>query len=302
MNEQSGKYHEPVLLQECMEGLRIQPDGIYVDATFGGGGHSRAILEKLRHGKLFAFDQDEEAAKNVMKDERLVFINQNFRYLKKMLRVQGVTKVEGILADLGISSYQVDSSHRGFAHRLEGTLDMRMDQQSEKTAAKILNQYDAPSLQKMFSDYGEVRNAKTLAGRIVEVRRERDIESTGEFIDAIESCIRGNRHRYLSQVFQALRIEVNDEVNALGEFLQQTSEVLNAGGRLAVISYHSLEDRPVKNFMRYGNMAGLDEKDFFGNTEKVFRVITKKPIEATEAEIKRNPRARSARLRVAEKS
>ena len=294
-------FHEPVLLKESIEGLQIRENGIYVDATFGGGGHSKAILEKLEIGKLFAFDQDEEAAKNVVKDDRVVFINQNFRHLKKMLRVQGISKVDGILADLGISSYQVDSGHRGFAHRLEGKLDMRMDQQQEKNAATILNEYNEISLQKIFSEYGEVRNARTLAEKIVEERKEKRFDSIEAFLKVIESCIRGNRNRYLSQVFQALRIEVNDELNALKEFLTQTIEALNQGGRLAVISYHSLEDRLVKNFMRSGNAEGELQKDSFGNAEMVFKVITKKPIEASEEEIKKNPRARSAKLRMAEK-
>lgn len=301
MNDESSKYHEPVLLRESIDGLQISAEGIYVDATFGGGGHSKAILEKLKSGKLFAFDQDEEAAKNVMEDDRLVFINQNFRHLKKMLRVHGVTKVDGILADLGISSYQVDSTHRGFAHRLEGKLDMRMDQQNEKNAATILNEYNESSLQKIFGEYGEVRNAKTLSEIIIEVREQKKFDLTEGFVKAIESCIRGNRNRYLSQVFQALRIEVNDELNALKEFLVQTSEVLKSGGRLVVISYHSLEDRLVKNFLRSGNVEGEERKDFFGNAEKIFKVISKKPVEASAEEIKRNPRARSAKLRIAEK-
>jgi len=301
VNDESSKYHEPVLLRESIDGLQISAEGIYVDATFGGGGHSKAILEKLKSGKLFAFDQDEEAAKNVMEDDRLVFINQNFRHLKKMLRVHGVTKVDGILADLGISSYQVDSTHRGFAHRLEGKLDMRMDQQNEKNAATILNEYNESSLQKIFGEYGEVRNAKTLSEIIIEVREQKKFDLTEGFVKAIESCIRGNRNRYLSQVFQALRIEVNDELNALKEFLVQTSEVLKSGGRLVVISYHSLEDRLVKNFLRSGNVEGEERKDFFGNAEKIFKVISKKPVEASAEEIKRNPRARSAKLRIAEK-
>lgn len=301
MNDESQKYHEPVLLLQSMEGLQIRPGGVYVDATYGGGGHSRAILEKLSDGKLFAFDQDEEAKKNVVHDERLVFINQNFRHLKKMLRVHGVNKADGILADLGISSHQVDSSHRGFAHRLEGMLDMRMDQHAVKTAADLLNETDVLALQKIFSEYGEVRNARTLSEKVAEERTRRPFDSISGFIAAIEPCIRGNRNRYLSQVFQALRIAVNDEMNALQEFLEQTTEVLNEGGRLVVISYHSLEDRLVKNFMRSGNIRGEEDKDLFGKTEKVFRIITRKPVEAAEAEIKRNPRARSARMRVAEK-
>jgi 16S rRNA (cytosine1402-N4)-methyltransferase len=283
-------------------GLQIVPDGIYVDATFGGGGHSRAILEKLGEGKLFVFDQDEAARQNVPDDRRVIFINQNFRYLKKMLRVEGIRQVSGIMADLGVSSFQLNTSSRGFAHRLTGLLDMRMDQQGEKTAAGILNDYEAALLQKIFSEYGEVRNARTLAETIVAVRATAAFSSIESFIEAISSCIRGNRHRYLSQVFQALRIEVNDELNALREFLQQSAELLVAGGRLVVISYHSLEDRLVKNFMRSGNTEGLEVKDVFGHSENMFKVITRKPVEAGEEEVKRNPRARSAKLRVAEKT
>jgi 16S rRNA (cytosine1402-N4)-methyltransferase len=301
VNGESPKYHEPVLLRESIEALALRPEGVYVDATFGGGGHSRAILEKLGNGMLFAFDQDEEAKQNVMHDERLVFINQNFRYLKKMLRVQGVNKVHGILADLGISSHQVDSSHRGFAHRLEGMLDMRMDQQAGRTAAELLNESDIHLLQRIFSEYGEVRNARTLSEKIAQARMRRPFDTIGGFIAAIEPCIRGHRNRYLSQVFQALRIAVNDELNALKEFLGQTAEVLNEGGRLVVISYHSLEDRIVKNFMRSGNITGEEEKDLFGKSERVFRLITRKPVKPVAEEMNRNPRARSARMRVAER-
>jgi 16S rRNA (cytosine1402-N4)-methyltransferase len=301
VNGESPKYHEPVLLRESIEALALRPEGVYVDATFGGGGHSRAILEKLGNGRLFAFDQDEEAKQNVMHDERLVFINQNFRYLKKMLRVQGVNKVHGILADLGISSHQVDSSHRGFAHRFEGMLDMRMDQQAGTTAADLLNESDVHLLQKIFSEYGEVRNARTLSEKIAQARMRRPFDTVSGFIAAIEPCIRGHRNRYLSQVFQSLRIAVNEELNALKEFLGQTAEVLTEGGRLVVISYHSLEDRLVKNFMRSGNITGEEEKDLFGKSEQVFRLITRKPVKPAAEEMNRNPRARSARMRVAER-
>jgi 16S rRNA (cytosine1402-N4)-methyltransferase len=294
-------YHTPVLLKEAIEGLRIKSDGLYVDATFGGGGHAKKILEKLDSGQLFAFDQDEASANNVMDDNHLIFINQNFRHLKKMLRVNGVTKVDGILADLGISSYQVDTSSRGFAHRLEGNLDMRMDEHSGKTAARVLDTYSAGELQRIFSEYGEVRNAKTLAEKIVGERKTKSLNTISEFMTMIDECIKGNRNRYLSQVFQALRIEVNDELNALKEFLNQVREVLNEGGRLVVISYHSLEDRIVKNFIRSGNAEGIEIKDDYGNSEKIFLPITKKPMEATEEEIKINPRARSAKMRIGEK-
>jgi len=294
-------FHVPVLLKEAIDGLNVKEVGVYVDATFGGGGHAKAILEKLNEGKLFAFDQDESAAKNVIEDERLIFINQNFRHLKKMLRVHGVTKVDGVLADLGVSSFQIDTRDRGFAHRLEGKLDMRMDEHSGKTAAEILNTYSAPQLQKIFSEYGEVRNAKTLAEKIVEARKEKRFESIDAFVKGIETCIKGNRNRYLSQVFQALRIEVNDELDALKNFLDQTKDVLKSSGRIVVISYHSLEDRIVKNFIRSGNSEGIEAKDDFGNVEKLFLPINKKPIEAMAEEIKMNPRARSAKMRVAER-
>lgn len=294
-------FHVPVLLFESVDGLNIKSNGVYVDATFGGGGHAKAILEKLEAGKLFAFDQDETAIKNAIEDERVIFINQNFRQLKKMLRVHAVTEVDGILADLGISSYQVDTIDRGFAHRLEGSLDMRMDQRTEKKAAEVLNTYSSLQLQKIFSEYGEVRNAKTLAERIAESRREHRFKTIGAFVKTIEPCIKGNRNRYLSQVFQALRIEVNDELNTLKDFLDQTKTVLKNEGRLVVISYHSLEDRIVKNFIRYGNADGIEVKDDYGNSEKSFRAINKKPVEATAEEISLNPRARSAKLRIAER-
>lgn len=294
-------YHVPVLLEECIDGLNIKQDGKYVDATFGGGGHSKAILKRLKEGKLYGFDQDADAAHNAIKDERFIFINQNFRHLKKMMRIQGVSQADGILADLGISSYQVDTADRGFSHRFTGSLDMRMDKNLQLTAEDVVNSYDQQQLQKVFGEYGEVRNARTLAQAITAARNENEIETIEHFMEVISPLIKGNRHRYLSQVFQALRIEVNDELNALREFLEQSMEVLKSGGRLVVISYHSLEDRIVKNFIRFGNITGEPKKDFFGQEEKHFKVINKKPIEPGEEEIKRNPRARSARLRIAEK-
>ncbi|HYV92249.1 MAG TPA: 16S rRNA (cytosine(1402)-N(4))-methyltransferase RsmH [Chitinophagales bacterium] len=294
-------YHEPVLLREAVQGLNVKKNGVYVDATFGGGGQAKAILKKLDEGKLFAFDQDESAARNVIEDERLIFINQNFRHLKKMLRVHGVAQVDGVLGDLGVSSFQIDTGNRGFAHRLEGKLDMRMDEHSGKKASDILNSYSATQLQKIFSEYGEVRNAKTLSEKIVEARKGQRFENIDAFVKAIEPCIKGNRNRYLSQVFQALRIEVNDELNALKDFLDQTKDVLKSGGRLVVISYHSLEDRIVKNFIRSGSPDGIELKDDFGNIKKLFLPISKKPIEATTEEIKINPRARSAKMRIAER-
>jgi 16S rRNA (cytosine1402-N4)-methyltransferase len=300
MRNETEDFHQPVLLDESVEALHIREDGVYVDATFGGGGHSRAILKKLKSGKLFAFDQDQEAEKNAGRDDKMIFINQNFRYLRKMLRAHGTTQVDGILADLGVSSHQLNMMHRGFAHRLKGKLDMRMDMNGDKTAADILSSYDGRALQNLFSEYGEVRNAKTLAARIVERRKQNRFDAAEEFITAIQSCIRGNRNRYLSQVFQALRIEVNDEMGALKEFLAQSLEVLKQGGRMVVISYHSLEDRKVKNFMRSGSVEEEQEqKDFLVRQESAFTVLTKKPITASDEEIGGNPRARSARLRIA---
>lgn len=294
-------YHTPVLLKESIEALDIHSNGTYVDATFGGGGHSAEILKKMKGGKLFGFDQDSDATQNIISDERFVFINQNFRHLKKMLRVNGISEVDGMLADLGISSYQVDTTGRGFSFRLGGPLDMRMDKSLSLTAEDILNSYDSERLQKIFGEYGEVRNAKTLAETIVTGRNRNEIETVEAFTELISPVIRGNRTRYMSQVFQALRIEVNDELQALKEFLEQSLSVLKQGGKLVVISYHSLEDRLVKNFMRFGNFTGEAEKDFYGKEEKHFRLITKKPISPTEGEIKNNSRAHSARLRAAEK-
>ena len=295
-------YHVPVLLEESVAGLNIQQDGTYVDVTFGGGGHSKAIIEKLNEGMLIAFDQDIDAAANRINDDRLIFINQNFKHLKRMLRVHGITEVDGILADLGISSYQVDTSERGFAHRLEGPLDMRMDKSGSFTAEDILNAYAPSQLQRSFGMYGEVRNARTLAQVITDARVNGRIDSVGRLLEVIEPAIKGNRNRYLSQVFQALRMEVNDELAVLADFLEQSKQVLKTGGRLVVISYHSIEDRLVKNFIRHGNATGEPVKDFFGREEKYFHSLTKKPVEPSAAEIGNNPRAHSARLRIAERT
>lgn len=295
-------YHVPVLLEESVAGLNIQQDGTYVDVTFGGGGHSKAIIEKLNEGMLIAFDQDIDAAANKLNDDRLIFINQNFKHLKRMLRVHGITEVDGILADLGISSYQVDTSERGFAHRFEGPLDMRMDKSGSLTAEDILNAYAPSQLQRIFGMYGEVRNARTLAQVIADARVNARIDSVGRLIEVIAPVIKGNRNRYLSQVFQALRMEVNDELAVLADFLEQSKQVLKTGGRLVVISYHSIEDRLVKNFIRHGNATGEPVKDFFGREEKYFHSLTKKPVEPSAAEIGNNPRAHSARLRIAERT
>ncbi|MFN7118638.1 MAG: 16S rRNA (cytosine(1402)-N(4))-methyltransferase RsmH [Saprospiraceae bacterium] len=295
-------YHLPVLAAQSIEALNIQPAGVYVDATYGGGGHAKLIVQALGDkGRLFGFDQDEDALQNALTDERFTFVQSNFRYLKRFLRLHGVKTVHGILADLGVSSHQLDEATRGFSYRFDNQLDMRMNQEDERTAATVVNTYTAEELQRVFSEYGEVRNARTLAQRIVEERRTRPIQTVNDLLAIMEPLIRGQRLRYLSQVFQALRIEVNDEMGALREFLEQALEVLAPEGRLVVITYHSLEDRLVKNFIKTGNAAGEVKSDFYGNISRPFKVITKNPIEPTEAEIEQNSRARSAKLRVGEK-
>ncbi len=295
-------YHLPVLAAESMEALAIQSTGNYVDATFGGGGHAKLILQKLGDkGRLLGFDQDEDAAQNVLNDNRFTFVQSNFRYLKRFLKLHGVKTVDGILADLGVSSHQFDEATRGFSYRFDAALDMRMNQEDERTAAHIVNDYSAEDLQRIFSEFGEVRNSRTLAQRIVEERRARPIQTVNDLLNIMEPLIRGQRLRYLSQVFQALRIEVNDEMGALREFLEQSLEVLQPGSRLVILTYHSLEDRMVKNFLKTGNANGEVNSDFYGNISRPFKVITKNPIEPSETEIAENPRARSARLRVAEK-
>lgn len=295
-------YHEAVLASESADALAIRPEGIYVDATFGGGGHSRLILGKLGDkGRLLGFDQDEDALANVPDDGRFTFVHHNFRFLKRFLRLHRVSEVDGILADLGVSSHQLDVAERGFSYRFDAALDMRMNRQQEKTAATVVNTYEPDALQEVFSRYGEVRNARTLAQRIAERRQPHPIETVGQLVAVAEPAIRGPRARYLSQAFQALRIEVNDEMGALREFLEQSLEALKAGGRLAVITYHSVEDRMVKNFFKAGNFEGRQEKDFYGNIQRPFRVLTKKAVAPSAEEVQRNPRARSAKLRAAEK-
>lgn len=295
------EYHNPVMGPECMEGLNIQPNGIYVDATFGGGGHSRLILKELREGYLYGFDQDEDALQNIPDDERFTFNHHNFRYLKQFLKLHGVRKVDGILADLGVSSHQLDEAKRGFSFRYDADLDMRMNQQDDRTAAEVLNTYTTEQLQSIFSQYGEVRNAKTLAQRITSERDQRPIRTIGEFLSIIGDLIRGHRGRYLAQVFQALRIEVNDEMGALEAFLEAAFDLLKPGGRLVVETYHSIEDRIVKNFLKTGNIRGEVIKDDFGNIYRPFELINRKPILPSKEEIKRNPRSRSAKLRIASK-
>lgn len=298
------EYHIPVLLTETIDGLSINPDGIYVDCTFGGGGHSKAILGKLSaKGKLVAFDQDEDAKKNLPDDERIIFVPQNFRHLQRFLRLHNITAVDGILADLGVSSHQFDEGGRGFSIRHNADMDMRMDQRQTVTAFHVVNTYTEQQLHKIFEQYGEVTNSKTLAKTIVQVRNTTSLKTIDGFKNALREIVKGNPNKYFAQVFQALRIEVNDELGALKEMLQQTPSLLKPGGRVAIITFHSLEDRLVKIFFRRGSFDEQAEENPFINTETVseLKVITKKPIVATEKEQKQNPRSRSAKLRVAEK-
>ena len=295
------EYHNPVLLHETVDGLNIKPDGVYVDVTFGGGGHSKEILKRLGpNGKLFAFDQDEDAIANALPDERFTLIHENFRYIKRFLRFHGVKSVDGILADLGVSSHQFDVPERGFSTRFDGDLDMRMDQDGELTAQKVVNTYSEDQLHKIFGIYGEIQNAKTLAKTIITARLNAPLLTIADLKNAINHLIpKGKENKYLAQVFQALRIEVNQEMESLKDFLNQTIDVLATGGRLVVMSYHSLEDRLVKNFLAKGKFSGMVEKDFFGNEIKPFDLVVKKSITASDEEIKLNNRARSARLRIA---
>ena len=287
-----------------MQALEIKPEGTYVDVTFGGGGHSKAILSQISGGKLFAFDQDRDALRNVREidDPAFVFVEANFRYLKRYLRANGVSAVDGILADLGISSHQIDQAERGFSTRFDGELDMRMDQAAPVSAKEIVNSYSESELQNILGRYGEVRNARTLASAIASARINKPLESSGDLKEVLKRFApRGKENKYYAQVFQALRIEVNDELKALEEFLLQSAEVLKPGGRLVVMAYHSLEDRLVKNFINKGNFSGEDEKDFFGNVIRPLVPVNKKPIVATREEVLENNRARSAKLRIATK-
>ena len=296
-------YHIPVLLNESVEGLNIKPDGVYVDVTFGGGGHSRRIMECLgENGRLYAFDQDEDAAKNVIDDSRFTFIQQNFRYMKSFIQLYCGGKVDGILADLGVSSYQFDTPEKGFSIRFNGRLDMRMNQNASVDAASVVNTYDVSSLASVLSRYGELRNAMAIADAITMARETKPIETTDELKEAVSRfLVRGSENKILAQIFQALRIEVNEEMKVLEMFLSQCADVLNPGGRLVILSYHSLEDRLVKNFMKTGNAEGNLEKDFFGNQLTPYKLITNKPIVPSDEEIQYNNRARSAKLRVAER-
>lgn len=296
-------YHIPVLLNESVNALNIKPDGIYVDVTFGGGGHSRRILECLgENGRLYAFDQDEDAAKNVIDDRRFTFIQQNFRYMKNFLQLYCGGKVDGILADLGVSSYQFDTPEKGFSIRYNGRLDMRMNKNAAVDAANIVNTYDVTTLASVLSRYGELRNAMAIADAVVMAREVKPIETTDELKEAVARFLpRGSENKVLAQIFQALRIEVNEEMKVLELFLGQCADVLNPGGRLVVLSYHSLEDRLVKNFMKTGNADGNLEKDFFGNQLTPYKLMSSKPIVPSDDEIQINNRARSAKLRVAER-
>ncbi|NQX98161.1 MAG: 16S rRNA (cytosine(1402)-N(4))-methyltransferase RsmH [Flavobacteriales bacterium] len=297
------EYHNPVLLQESIDGMNISDDSICVDVTFGGGGHSKEILKRLgEKGRLFGFDQDKDAEANSLEDGRFELVKQNFRYLKNFLKFHQAVPADCVLADLGVSSHQFNEGERGFSIRFEGPLDMRMNQSSELTAEKIINDYGEAELIRVFREYGEVRNAQKLVFEIVNTRDSGRITKTKELIEIIEDCVPGKfRNKYLAQVFQALRIEENDEMGALKTMMEQSYELIRQGGRMSVITYHSLEDRLVKNFFKKGKFEGELEKDFFGNPQLKFKLINRKPIIPTEEEIKNNNRARSAKLRIAEK-
>jgi 16S rRNA (cytosine1402-N4)-methyltransferase len=298
-----GHYHIPVLLTETIDGLAIQPGGAYVDCTFGGGGHSKAILSRLgNEGRLFAFDQDEDASKNLPDDPRIVFVPHNFRHIQRFLRLHGVTTVDGIMADLGVSSHQFDEAARGFSTRFDAAMDMRMDQRQALTAFDVVNTYSEQQLHKLFEQYGEVTNAKTLARTIVQKRSVASLKTIDAFKNALREIVKGNPNKYFAQVFQALRIEVNDELGALKELLQQVPQLLKPGGRAAIITFHSIEDRLVKNFFRRGTFDEPDANPFTTNEPvNELKIITKKPVTASAEETRQNPRSRSAKLRIAEK-
>ncbi len=297
------EYHIPVMLEECIEALDIKPDGTYIDVTYGGGGHSKAILAKLgKKGRLVAFDQDADAINNKVDDERLILVNHNFRYLKNFLKYHNALPADGLLADLGISSFQIDEPEKGFAHRWDAPLDMRMDQNIAQTAADVVNTYKEQELTNVLRHYGELDNAYKLAKAIITERTKQPILTTGQLKQAVQPYLpRNAENKYLSQLFQALRIEVNKELDVLKHLLKQCEEVLGKGGRLVIMSYHSLEDRLVKNYIKTGNIEGEEDKDLYGNTTKPFKGLSSKATTASEEEITRNPRARSAKLRVAER-
>ena len=297
------EYHIPALLQETVDGLNIKPDGVYVDATFGGGGHSKEILAQLgEKGRLFGFDQDAEAYDNTLNDDRFTFVRSNFRYLKNFLKYYQIEKIDGILGDLGVSSHHFDDEDRGFSFRYDSQLDMRMNRSANQTAADILNNYDEQELARIFYLYGELRTSRKIASSIIFARQKQSIATVNDFLQIMERYTqRDKEKKVLAQAFQALRIEVNKELDALSEMLQQSVEHLSIGGRICIISYHSLEDRIVKNFFRSGNIEGKIEKDFYGNPLTDLKVINRKVIIPTEEEQRKNPRSRSAKLRVAEK-
>lgn len=296
-------YHVPVLLNESVNGLEIKANGDYVDVTFGGGGHSREIFSRLKTGRLFAFDQDEDAAANVIQDERFYFIRHNFKYIRNFLKYYDVEQVDGILADLGVSSHDFDVAERGFSFRFDGDLDMRMNRDASQSAADIVNTFTEDQLRTIFREYGEIDNAGRLAKQLVSARNAKQVKTIEQFKESIAPCVpKFQESKYLAKVFQALRIETNNEMDVLHEFLEQSIELLKPGGRLVVITYHSLEDRMVKNFIKSGDFSGKQEKDFFGNVESPLTAINRKVIVPSEDEIERNPRARSAKLRIAEKN
>lgn len=293
------EYHKPVMLQECIELMKIRPDGIYVDATFGGGGHARAILEQLTTGHLYAFDQDPDAESNAPDDPNFTLVKSNFRHLKKMLRVYGVREIDGLLADFGISSHQIDEPERGFSTRFEGPLDMRMNPDKPFSAKTVLNDYEDKELFRLFREFGEIRKPGPLVNAIVKAR---PLETTQDLRNALQRFEPHQKPaRFWAQIFQAIRMEVNDELAVIHELLEQATEILKPGGRIVTMAYHSLEDRPVKNYFRYGNLQGEPEKDFYGNLIRPLEPVIRKPMTASSEELERNPRARSAKLRAAEK-
>ena len=295
-------YHQSVMLEQCLEGLNIKPEGVYVDVTFGGGGHSRAILERLTTGHLYAFDQDEDAAQNVFDDERFTFIPQNFKYFKNFVQLYHGGKIDGVIADLGVSSHQFDTPEKGFSTRFDGPLDMRMSQMTPNDATTVVNTYDHAALTRILRLYGEMQQPQLIASDIIMARDAEPIETTAQLKMAVQRHLpRGKENKVLAQLFQALRIEVNQELEALTTFLGQCPDVLASGGRLVVMSYHSLEDRLVKNFIKTGNAEGKEEKDFFGNLLTPYNIITRKPIVPSDEETESNSRARSAKLRIAER-
>lgn len=303
MTTQNNTYHVPVMLSECLEGLNINPDGVYIDVTFGGGGHSRAIFEKLSSkGKLIVFDQDPDAKKNTWEAPNFFFVAANFSFLQNHLRLLGIKEVDGILGDLGVSSHQFDEEQRGFSIRGNAPLDMRMNQNGELSAKNVINEYEETELIRVFRNYGELKNARSVAQTIVSKRESKAIETTQDLMTAIERhAPKFKDHKFYAQVFQAIRIEVNQEMEVLERFLKQTESVIKPGGRLVIMSYHSLEDRLVKNYIKTGNTAGKIEKDFFGNILKPFSEVVRGIVTPTEEECERNSRARSAKLRIAEK-